>query len=45
MIALYIEAGQLLHLCFVRLPKSTQTAIFVVSIIEILVYRWMYILF
>ena len=25
MIALYIEAGQLLHVCFVRLPKSTHT--------------------
>ena len=45
MIALYIEAGQLLHVCFVRLPKSTHTAFFSVSIIEILIYRWIYILF
>ena len=45
MIALYIEAGQLLHVCFVRLPKSTHTELFSVSIIEILIYQWISILF
>ena len=45
MIALYIEAGQLLHVCFVKLPKSTHTELFSVSIIEILIYQWISILF